>query len=62
MRAIIMSIRMTKGKKVSVVSWELSIKVVVSVKGTNHSAYFMFPTIVPLATVCKSLDSNGLMA
>lgn len=42
-------------------SGELSIKVLVSVKGTNHIAYFKFPVIVPPDTFCKSLGTNGLM-
>lgn len=60
MRAIIMSIRMTKGKKVSSSSWGIKHKVLVSVKGTNHIAYFMFPVVVLLDTFCKSLGTNGL--
>lgn len=60
MRAIIMSIRMTKSKKVSSSIWGIKHKVLVSVKGTNHIAYFMFPVVL-LDTFCKSLGTNGLM-
>lgn len=56
----LMSIRMTKGKKVSSGIWGVEHKVLVSVKGTNHVAYFMFPVTVSPDTFCKSLGTNGL--